>query len=146
MDCDIDVLGLPKPKASAAWEARAQITWGETQAEVRSFLLEKGFDEAEADRLLAILIRERDTSIRRKGLLGTVLGGLLLFVTTPALIYFRDGINWLLQYISIPAALASFVLCVLIAGTLAGAVLFFTGLERLVRGARMKGTDSDIQA
>ena len=92
MKAEIEALGLPKPQESAAWEARAQITWGEPQAEVRRFLLGKGFADADANHLLTLLTRERDTSIRKMGILDTAIGSVLLLVTIPGLVFFKDGV------------------------------------------------------
>lgn len=141
----IDDLGLPKPLASAAWEARAQLTWGEPPAEVRRFLLEKGFDEGGADRVLALLARERDTSIRAKGARDTLTGTGLLAVTVPGLLFYQDGIRYLLQFVSVPTQGASIVLIALIAASLAGGVFLLRGVERLVQGGKLKGADTDIQ-
>jgi hypothetical protein len=145
MDQDIPSLQLSKEHEAAAWEARARLTWGEPQAEIRQSLLEKGLDSQTVERVMAALIRERDTSIRKKGLLNVMLGGGLLAVTIPGLIFYKAGVAEIIKIVAVPARLAAMVLLVLIAGSLVGAVLFLRGLEWLVRGAKTKGADTAVE-
>ncbi len=64
----------------AITQARAKIIWGEPAADVRTFLIENGYSDKEADKAIAGFNSERNNEIRYKGIKQLLLGGLLVFV------------------------------------------------------------------
>jgi hypothetical protein len=55
-------------------EARAKIIWGESAASVCEFLVANGFSEAEARAEISRHQKERNSSIRRQGIAGILVG------------------------------------------------------------------------
>lgn len=55
-------------------EARAKIIWGEPAASVRDFLVANGFSQADAELEITRHQKERNSSIRRQGIAGIVVG------------------------------------------------------------------------
>jgi hypothetical protein len=52
----------------AITQARAKIIWGEPAADVRTFLIENGYSDKEADKAIAGFNSERNNEIRYKGI------------------------------------------------------------------------------
>ena len=86
--------GRPDPRLGlvdrnqAEHEARAKAMWGDTKEEIVSYLMIQGFSMAEANELVAKLIKERTGEIRRKGISKVIRGIGLMCVPVVALLYF----------------------------------------------------------
>ena len=59
-------------------EARARITWGEYAASVREYLVGKGVPPDEAAALVRALLAERNSELRKRGIVNVCLGALLV--------------------------------------------------------------------
>ena len=76
-------------------EARARITWGDSAASVRDYLVQNGIPRTEADAKIKALNAERNAEIRKIGIKNTLIGLLLLTVSSSLLYldieYFYQG-------------------------------------------------------
>jgi hypothetical protein len=63
---------------SVITEARARIIWGEPSSSVRSFLIESGISETEANARIKEFSSERNQEIRRIGIKDTCIGAALI--------------------------------------------------------------------
>jgi len=61
--------------------ARAKITWGDSAASVRDYLIDHGVSAAEADAMIKQLVRERNAAIRAIGIRRVLIGAPLLFIS-----------------------------------------------------------------
>lgn len=61
-------------RATAETEARAKISWGDSQNEVISYLMLQGFTAAEANELVVVLFKERLAALRVKGIRKIIVG------------------------------------------------------------------------
>jgi hypothetical protein len=150
MDIRSPFAQLVSPKMEKlAWEARARITWGEPADSVKDWLRESGADEASAQDIIAICLKERGRSLRLKGLRDLVLG-----VTSMLLGYggYVAGVmiaDLMERRLYIPGKNPG-ARVLIVFGTvgflalLYGFRLAFRGCVRLVQGARTKGADSDV--
>ena len=66
-------------------EARARITWGDSAASVRDYLVQNGRSKAETDVKIKAIIAERNAEIRKIGIKNTLLGILILTVSSTLL-------------------------------------------------------------
>jgi hypothetical protein len=73
-------------------EARARITWGEAPLVVREFLIVNGVAEADADLCVRNFIAQRNSAIRKKGIVDVCVGSALIAVAAVLVIFiFRSG-------------------------------------------------------
>jgi len=107
-------------------EARAKILWGETDEEVRSFLLSHDASRREADQAIAGFIEERLREIRRTGFRKVLIGVVLLGLSACGLVWFWQTIESGMGRRR--GGIGSGVLALLLLG------LFF-GIRKLVDGA-----------
>ena len=61
--------------------ARAKITWGDSAASVRDYLIDHGVSAAEADAMIKQLVRERNADIRAIGIRRILIGAPLIFIS-----------------------------------------------------------------
>ena len=61
--------------------ARAKITWGDSAASVRDYLITHGVSAAEADAIIKQLVRERNADIRAIGVQRVFIGASLLLIS-----------------------------------------------------------------
>jgi hypothetical protein len=75
-------------RARAETEARAKISWGDSQEEVTNYLMLPGFTAPEASGLVRVLYKERLAALRAKGVRKTVSGLGLMCVPVIAYLTF----------------------------------------------------------
>ena len=80
---DARALGLVD-RATAETEARAKISWGDSQDDVIKYLMIQGFSAPEASALVRELFKERLAALRVKGVRKIVMGVGLMFVPVVA--------------------------------------------------------------
>ena len=117
-----------------AVQARARITWGESQASVRDWLTTEGITQPWTDKILDLAMAERSRSIRRKGLLRLLVGLALVVLCGGYLIY---------AFVS-PSAKPGKATLLLLPAVLFGIHLTFRGIELLLRGGRVRGPLNDV--
>ncbi|MCZ7645076.1 MAG: hypothetical protein M5U26_07295 [Planctomycetota bacterium] len=127
----IEDLGLAPDQLKAAYDARAEIAWGEPAEGVREKLIAAGLSSFEADGVLEACLRERAASFRQKGMGDMVKGGacfgggaavVALLVAAPVIPRKLGGLG---------VALGVY-----------GVFLFGRGLVRVLAGHRMHGADT----
>ena len=69
-------------------EARARITWGDSAASVRDYLVQNGISKTEADGKIKVFNAERNAEIRKIGIKNTLVGIFILAVSS-TLFYLR---------------------------------------------------------
>lgn len=84
---DARSLGLVD-RATAETEARAKISWGDSQDEVIKFLMLQGFSAPEASELVQEMFKERLAALRVKGIRKIVVGTGLMCVPVIAYVTF----------------------------------------------------------
>jgi hypothetical protein len=84
---DARSLGLVD-RATAETEARAKISWGDSQEDVVRYLMLQGFSVPEAQELVQELFRERLAALRVKGIRKIVIGSGLMCVPVIAFLIF----------------------------------------------------------
>lgn len=114
---------------SALIEARAKVIWDTPVQEIKAGLAAKGLSPAQIDTVLQDCIRERDVEIRRIGFRDSAIGGGL---TLLAVVIFAAGMC-IDRYFYYTPVLALF-----------GLWRLFKGLGRLTRGAKTKGSITDM--
>jgi hypothetical protein len=140
-EADIPQFNLDAQFEKFAWEARARITWGDKPEDVRTWLIKSGVDEHTSQQIVAICMRERGWSLRKKGLRDLLLAILLIgaaaavaFVALPA----AD------QLIGVPVKAHLYVWAACFFAGMFGLHFAWRGTSRLVLGARTLGADSDV--
>jgi hypothetical protein len=123
-------------------EARARITWGDSPAQVRDWLLTEKINDFEADEILRDLLAARSASMRKRGIVNLVVGTGAIAVA--AAIGILPG---LLENLEIPIRVGrAYGLFMAGAGLIGiyGAKQWIDGIERLLRGAKAEGADTDM--
>lgn len=120
------------------WEARARITWGDPADQVLNWLVEQGADRVLAGQVVESLVSERAKSMRQRGARDLLIGTSVAVVCGLAM---TALIAW-----GGPLRANGFgvVFGAGIAGSLYAVNLLVRGAERVIRGARVEGADSDI--
>jgi len=85
---DARSLGLVD-RETAEIEARAKISWGDSQEDVVKYLMLQGFSVPEAQELVQVLFKERLAALRVKGIRKIVLGSGMMCVPVIAFLFFR---------------------------------------------------------
>src|SRR5262245_32741857 len=75
-------------RTQAKYEAHAKILWGDPPKEVIIFLLSHGFSREDAVSIVEEMFRERQATIRRKGIMNIFCGIALICVPVAAFVYF----------------------------------------------------------
>jgi hypothetical protein len=120
---------VPERHEALYWEARAQIMWGTAPGEVRTWLMERGLSDLEADGIVRLCIRERGRVMRRKGIRDVSIGGLICAVALVVLIWEAPGPRFV-----IGGGLSVFAL-----------ILVFRGVGRILKGSRSAGSVTDSE-
>lgn len=129
----LDALGLSREQQSRAYEARAKITWGESTENVEVDLIAGGVSPRLARDIVNICVRERSSSMRRKGVRDLVIGAVIM------------GLAFLASFVLVMSAYVGRLWGIPITFFVAGTLVLFRGLERLIFGARADGPDSDLR-
>ena len=120
-----------------AVQARARITWGESQASVRDWLTTEGITQPWTDKILDLAMTERSRSIRRKGLWD-------LFIGMTAIVL-GIGLACGLVVINNLFGIVPMYGVILAAGiALYGLYRILSGITRLILGGHFSGHDSDV--
>ncbi len=120
-----------------AVQARARITWGESQASVRDWLAAQGITEPWIDKILILVMAERSRSIRHKGLWDLFIG-----LTAIAL---GIGLAYGLVVIKNVFGIVPMYGVIIAAGVaLYGLYRILGGIARLILGGHVSGHDSDV--
>jgi len=82
---DARSLGLVD-RATAETEARAKISWGDSQEDVVKYLMIQGFSVPEAQELVRVMFKERLAALRVKGIRKIVMGSGLMCVPLIAIL------------------------------------------------------------
>ncbi len=90
---DARSLGLVD-RETAEIEARAKISWGDSQEDVVKYLMLQGFSVPEAQELAQVLFKERLAALRVKGIRKIVIGSGMMCVPVIAILCFRP--HWIL--------------------------------------------------
>lgn len=137
----IEALGLPREVRSSAFEARARLTWGDSQQDVLAWLIGSGVDRPTAELIVETCVRERSVAMRQKGLRDLLVGCVAVAMGTlgavGAMLFFRS-----LEHV--PGRLVGLVVMAFVAIAVAGIYWFVRGLERVLFGARAEGAVSDV--
>src|SRR5262245_19206032 len=72
----------------AKYEAQARISWGDPPREVLIYLMGQGFSREDASDMVEEMFRERQATIRRKGIMNILCGISLICVPLIAFVYF----------------------------------------------------------
>jgi len=86
---DANTLGLVGREA-AEIQARAKISWGDSQEEVVKYLMLQGFEATEATEVVKVFYAERLAALRVKGIKKIVFGGALMCVPVAAYLFFAQ--------------------------------------------------------
>jgi hypothetical protein len=122
-------------------EARARITWGDSPADVREWLLNQGVNNLQTDEILREFLAERGASMRKRGLQNVIVG--------VGAIALAVGIGFAPRLLGEVFDLAFRRRGWFMAGGgllgIYGAKQLADGIERLLMGARASGADSDVE-
>jgi hypothetical protein len=129
----IPLLNLSREMERLAWEARARITWGDPADAVKDWLISSGADNQTAQLIIDTCMRERGWSLRLKAIRDLLIGGGLIVLGSGGLVIFFLGIRF--------GPLAA--ICLL--AILLGFSLVGRAIAPLLRGARTRGADSDVE-
>jgi hypothetical protein len=123
-------------------EARARITWGDSAAQVRDWLLSQKINDFEADGVLRELLAARAASMRKRGVVNVVVG--LAAIVAAAIV---GWMPWILESQGIELVKGrAFSFFIVGSGLIGiyGAKQLIDGIERILRGARAEGADTDV--
>lgn len=139
MDAEDAFSKLSDEMEKLAWEARARITWGDSERKVRLWLIESGADSRTIKRILAVCLKERSRSLRIKGTRDLFLaGGLFLAAVGSVLGMHLGGAH---EYLGMQ--ISAFVWAVAFVTAMYGLHLAWRGASRLILGAKSKEADCD---
>ena len=122
-----------------AIQARARITWGESQASVRDWLINEGITQPWTDKILNLAMAERSRSMRRKGVWDLLIGMTAIILGI--------GLVYGLVVLFGAASLSRVFVVVFVAGFFAalyGLYRILGGIARLILGGHFSGHDSDV--
>lgn len=123
-------------------EARARITWGDAPDTVYEWLLAEKVSRIAADEIVRGLVRDRGASMRKRGLTGIALGSGALVIAV-AIVAVPFLLNRFVGQVD-GQILGLFFAGAALAG-MYGVHKLVDGLERLTRGSRATGADSDVE-
>lgn len=137
-ESELASLKLSEHVEKLAWEARAQITWGDASEVVQQWLVEQRVDSFQAALIVEACLRDRGQSVRLQGA-GDLLRGLPLAAASLAgmlaLFYFGGIVGG--KPFGLLFAVSGF-------GIIVGVRWTVLGIERLLAGARTRGSISDL--
>lgn len=120
------------------WEARARVTWGDPPELVQDWLVAQGAVPVLARQVVESLMRERARSIRLRGIRDLLIGGsvaALCALGMTALVIWGGPLR---------AKGFGLIFAAGMAGSIYAVNLLVRGAERVIRGARVPGADSDV--
>lgn len=123
-------------------EARARVTWGESIDAVRDWLASQKISHLQVDEILRVVLEEREASMRRRGVRGAFVG-LTVLAFAVAIVFLPEE----LEKHDVPAKgrfIGLFFAGAILVGFI-GVKQLVDGAERLLRGARAEGAESDVR-
>ena len=116
-------------------EARSRIMWGESQDEVREWLIEQGQDTMGIDQILRTCMAERGALVRKRGLVEIMVALGLILAGTSVILFL-----WFVVGIMISGV---FAVCIAVAAY--GLFRLLRGLGWLSSGAGIHGSVADLE-
>jgi hypothetical protein len=114
---------------SALIDARAKIMWGTPLPEIRESLTSQGLNDQQINTVLQTCLRERDLEIRKIGIRDTAIGAGIIAIAGAILV-----LGWFINRFFIYAPVIAVF----------GMWRLFKGIERLIGGARTKGSITEM--